>query len=368
MIIIVGAGLTGLTIAERLNRLNFKDLVMFEERDIIGGNCADKYDSEIKTYVHLYGPHLFHTNNKEIWDYIRKFGEFIEIKHKIAIKTYSGYFYLPLNLKNIDDFYGKKISNYLLKKYGINKLVSLNELTNDKKTFKLGIKIYEEVYRKYSEKQWGNYFEELKPIIFNRVSAFHTFNNKNYFQDKYQGLPKYGYCNIFKNMAKGIKIYNNKFTFYDYFKKYKRDMIIYTGSIDTFFNNILGDLDYIGLKFDRINSEEYNFKILNLPLHPIYTRYVDYAKLYNLKIKNKVKICEVPKLNKYIKCYPVLTKKNIDLYSIYLDFAKCYFPNIIFCGRLGDYKYYNMDQAIKRAFEVVEEISRNYSEIKFLNK
>jgi UDP-galactopyranose mutase len=362
MIVIVGAGLAGLTIAERLKTFGFHDIIIYEKRNEIGGNCFDYYNNEAKTYVHKYGPHLFHTNNKEVWSYINKFGRFISVRHKIVIETYNGYFYLPLNLNNIDEFYKKGISKYILSKYGKNKIIYLPQLKDDLKTQELAQKIYNTVYLKYSRKQWGNFFEELQQMIYERVPALHTFDNQWYFQDKYQGLPKKGYFNLFKNMSKGFIIEHKNFTFDDFVSKHRLDLVIYTGPIDSFFGNILGKLDYIGLDFECKTERKSKFKILNMPMDPTYTRYVDYGNLYNSKEEKTIKIYEIPYINDYSEYYPVLTKRNLKLYEKYKDFANRYFPNIIFCGRLGNYKYYNMDQIIVDSFKISDDICRNYCE------
>ena len=347
--VVVGAGVTGLTIAERLkNELN-TDVVVFEQRNHIGGNCYDEFDDTAKCYVHKYGPHIFHTNNEEVFRYLRKFTDFILQPHVVRIFDGHNYYTIPLNLAH-----NKKI----LKKFGANKLIKFNEVK--KFDNKLADKIYRKVFFYYSKKQWGKYFDDMKHVIFDRVALISTYDNNWYFQDKYQGLPVNGYTKMFENMANGIEIvFNRKFKLSDY---YNFSVVIYTGTVDELFDYKYGSLEYrsLDIQFRKDYKNSVPFKVINFTdKKSIYTRKTNYSLFYNFKHKTKFNIIstEIPCEYTYnnIPYYCVLSKKNINLHRKYIKYAQKNF-NIIFAGRLADFTYYNIDQAVSRGLYIVDKI------------
>ncbi len=368
--IVIGAGFSGCTIANLIaNTLNEKVLVI-DKRNHIAGNSYD-YRDHNGIMIHKYGSHIFHTSNEKVWSFIKQFSDFNQYMHKVigiidGIETN-----IPFNLNSLHDVFphslADKIERKLLKKYKYNTKVPIFEFQkqNDGDLKFLADYIYEKVFLYYTSKQWGINPENMESSVTARVPVYISKDNR-YFQDKYQGIPLEGFTNLIENMLnhKNIKVELNT-NFNDIDEKF--DRIFYTGSIDEFFNYKFGVLPYrsVTFKFEEYNSEFYqNNSVINYPCNYDFTRIHEFK--HYLKDKSPKTIIAKEYSSDFSlgggifgeRYYPVLKEENILLYNKYLDLAKN-LNSVRFLGRLGDYKYYDIDKAILRAINLFEEIKND---------
>ena len=358
-ILIVGAGITGITLAERFASKGSK-VLLIEKRDHIGGNCYDCKD-ENGILIHKYGPHIFYTDYKDVWDYISKFTDWFYYQHKVLELIDGRLAPIPFNLNTLYKLFplkfAQKLEEKLIQKFGYNKKVPILELKKmkDKDLKFLADFIYEKIFLHYTEKQWGLKPEEIDASVTARVPVVISRDDR-YFQDKYQGMPKEGYTKMFKKMLKNENITIQLNTNYKKIKnKIKYDFLFYTGPVDEFFNYKFGHLDYRCLKLDfqTLNQESYQpSAVVNYPNNYDFTRIIEFKKLTQQNHRKTTIGIEYPG-NKGFMAYPVLDEKNKKLFQKYSKEAeKLKKQNIYFAGRLAEYKYYNMDEAVKRALEV----------------
>ncbi len=349
--LVVGAGLYGSVFAHEALKRGKKCLVI-DKRPHIGGNvyCEDKNGINI----HKYGAHIFHTNDKEIWDYVNQFAEFNNyINSPISISKRKLY-NLPFNMNTFNQLWGvktpieaKNIIQEQISKYGVNKPQNLEEQALSL----VGKDVYETLIKEYTEKQWGRKATELPAFIIKRLPVRYTFNN-NYFKDKYQGIPKGGYNVITEALLKDVDIRLNV----DFFKEKESleklaEKVIFTGKIDEYFNYEYGELEYRSLRFEHEELEEENYQgnaVVNYnDLEYKFTRIIEHKHFEFGTQKNTVITREYPEEWSREKeaYYPVNDKKNSDLYNKYKEMSKTK-ENVIFGGRLAEYKYYDMHQVI----------------------
>jgi len=375
--IVVGAGFAGTVIAERIANVLNKKVLIIEKRDHIGGNCYD-YRNKDGIIIHKYGPHLFHTDYKEVWDYLSKFTEWDLYQHKVLAFIDGKKVPIPFNLNTIDQLFpqnlARTLQRKLLKRYSYDSQVSILELLKeqDEDLQFLAKYIYEKLFKNYTAKQWNMKPEEIDSTVTARVPIYINRDDR-YFRDKYQGVPKEGYTKIFKRMLKtrNIKILLNtdfkevlKFDIINkkiYFCNQEfRGKIIFTGPIDELFNYRFGELSYRSLDFqlETLEMEFYQeVAVVNYPNNYDFTRITEFKHIHPVKTEKTVILKEYPKAyksGKDIPYYPVLTKANLEKYNAYKELAKK-FNNLVLVGRLAEYKYYDMDDIIKRALEVFEE-------------
>lgn len=362
-VLVVGAGISGAVvsnlIAERLN----KKVLVIDRREHIAGNCFDYKDYGIT--IHRYGAHIFHTNNKEVWDYISNFTRWNYYFHKLNVVIEGNKVTLPFNLKTLRELFSsamaKRIEDKLLSRYEYNAKVPVLDFKNsdDKDLRFIADYIYENVFKNYTIKQWGLKPEEIDYAVTARVPICIS-NDDRYFQDKYQGIPMHGYTNLIKNILdhKNITVELNA----DFKELNASDFkhIFYTGAIDEYFNYRYGKLAYRSLKFDiQVYDKEYyqSKSVINYPNDYDFTRIIEHKYFLDEKSKKTVISIEYPEafdLAKNERYYPVSNDENAAVYIKYLQEAKT-ICGVTFLGRLGDYKYYNMDMAVKRAINVFKE-------------
>lgn len=367
--LIVGSGLFGSTIAYLLNKHGYKCMVI-EKRKQYGGNlyCED-YDG---INVHAYGPHIFHTSDKKIWDFVNQFVEFNNYVNEPL--AYCGIdktlYHLPFNMDTFNRMWNDVITPQQAKEK-INSLVKTSNPTNfeEQAISLVGEDIYKKLIKEYTEKQWGRDCKDLPKEIINRLPLRFSYNN-NYFNDRYQGIPIGGYNILIDKLLEGIEKYadtnfiNNK----EYFRKISRN-IIYTGSIDEFFDYMYGTLEWRSLEWEyaRIDTPSYQGNaVINYTTKEVpWTRIIEHKYFENLtedtinKIPYTIISKEYPvewNLSKE-RFYPINNEKNSILYNRYLEYSKN-FHEIHFCGRLGEYKYYDMDDTIIKAFELFNKIKK----------
>ena len=361
-ILIVGAGITGITLAERFASYG-KDVLIVEKRNHIGGNCFDcKNDNGI--LIHKYGPHIFHTNHKEIWEYLSKFTGWIDYQHKVLGFIDGKYVPIPFNLNTLCELLPKKLSEKLERKlvneFGCNKKVPILELKkrNDSDLKFLADFIYEKVFLHYTEKQWGLKPEEIDSLVTARVPVVISSDDR-YFHDKYQGIPKYGYTKMFKRMLQNENIVIRLNTNYKYIKdKIKYDIMFYTGSVDEFFDYKYGKLEYRCLRIDlkTFNREDYQLAaVVNYPdLKHLFTRITEFKKLTQQKHKKTTIGKEFVGGEGFVS-WPILNKKNRTIFQKYWqEIEKLKNKNVYFIGRLAECKYYDMDDAVKNVLDRIK--------------
>ena len=367
MYLIVGAGLSGAVIAQKLaSEQNIKVLVI-DRRNHIAGNLYDYVDKN-GILIHKYGPHIFHTNNKNIWDYLSQFTKWHFYQHRVKAIVEGLEITLPFNLDNIYELFPRKlaenIENKLIKTFGYGKKIPILSLlrTSDNDIKFIGKYIYENIYLGYTLKQWGLKPEDLDDSVTARVPIYISRDNR-YFQDKYQGIPENGYTKMIENMLNHPNIEINLDTEFSSLNISKFKKIIFTGMIDEYYNFKFGKLSYRSLKFDfrTIDSEFYqSVAQVNYPNNYDFTRITEfkYFYIYNRKVKKTTIAIEYPEEFKNgfnEPYYPILSTEMHKIYSKYKRLSEND-KKTIFVGRLANYIYLNMDQAVKNALNIFNSI------------
>ncbi len=357
--LVVGAGLFGSVFAFEMNKKGKKCLIL-EKRSHIGGNVYTQKIDGIN--VHIYGAHIFHTKNKDIWDYINKFSDFNNYRNQVIANYKEDIFSLPFNMYTFNKIWGVVTPKEAERKIEeqVKELGIINPKNLEEQAISLvGIDIYKKLIEGYTEKQWGKECKDLPSFIIKRIPVRYTYDN-NYFNDQYQGIPKNGYTSIIEKMLEGIevKLNTNFFDNRDFWEKISTK-IIFTGMIDEYYDYCFGDLEYRSLKFqmESLNTENYqgnavvNYTDKEVP----YTRIIEHKYFDFIDSKKTVISKEYPIKYRRGKepYYPVNDEKNNNLYNQYSNLAKKQ-ENVIFGGRLGLYKYYDMDQIILEALKLVE--------------
>lgn len=365
-ILIVGAGIYGATAASILHKAG-KQVHIIEKNKFIGGNCHTKNVNGIE--VHEFGPHIFHTSNKVVWEFVNKFGEFNNFVNRPKVNFQGNIYSFPINLMTMYQIFGCRTPNDA--KSVLNKeRIPYTDPQNLEEWIlsQVGPKLYETFIRGYTLKQWGKHPRNLPTSIIKRLPIRFTYDD-NYFNDIYQGIPINGYTDLISNMISPI----SRETEVDYLKnkssfESKYDLILYTGQIDKYFDYQFGDLEYRSLHFqhnpmDNIDDFQGN-AVVNYTAHHIpFTRVVEHKHFYPERLKytrETVVTYETPQLHtrETIPYYPIRDKKNIVLYNKYKEFAEKEEGKVIFCGRLGSYVYIDMHQAVAMAMQLADKIIR----------
>lgn len=362
--LVVGAGFSGAVIANLVaNNLDEK-VVVIDKKDHIAGHCYD-YRDKNGIMIHKYGSHIFHTNSEKVWKFIRQFGDFNQYMHKVIAVIDGIETTIPFNFNTLHDVFpptmAKRIEEKLLDRFRYNEKVPILDFQNqDDSDLKfLANYVYEKVFLNYTAKQWGVSPKEVDQTVTARVPIYLSMDDR-YFQDKYQGIPLEGYTKLIANILshQNIEIKLNK-DYSDITEKY--DRVFFTGTIDEYFDYELGQLPYrsVNFKFEEYDRDFYQKNaVVNYPCNYDFTRIHEYKYYLNDKSDKTViakEYSENFELGRNERCYPVPQKENIDLYNKYLEKSRK-LENVYFLGRLGDYKYYDMDKAILRAIELFEEI------------
>ena len=358
--LVVGTGLFGSVFAYEANKRGKKVLVI-DKREHIGGNV---YTEEIeKIQVHKYGAHIFHTSNKQIWDYIGKFADFNRYTNSPLARYKNETYNLPFNMNTFYQMWGtitpkeakEKLDSQIAKE-GIKEPKNLEEQALSL----VGRDIYEKLIKGYTEKQWGKRADELPAFIIKRLPLRMTYDN-NYFNDLYQGIPIGGYTKIVEKMLEGIEVRlnTNFFENREYFEKIA-NKIVFTGMIDEYFDYCYGELEYRSLKFETKILEQDNYQgnaVVNYTEYEIpYTRIIEHKHFEFDNFSEKTIISyEYP--TKWDKdkepYYPINDEKNNALYAKYKLLADKQ-DKVIFGGRLGMYQYFDMHKVIEEALKLVE--------------
>jgi UDP-galactopyranose mutase len=363
--LIVGAGYTGLVLAERLaSQLDQKVLVV-ERRKHIGGNAYDYYD-ENGILVARYGAHIFHTNSKRVWDYLSQFTKWRPYYHHVLAVIEGEKVPVPFNLNSLyavfPPRFASRLEELLLDHYGFGTkipILKLRQSTTSELRF-LADYIYEKVFYGYTVKQWGFKPEELNPGVTGRVPV-HISRDDRYFQDTYQAMPKRGYTEMFQQMVANpnIKVLLNT-DYREIADEIEFNRMVYTGAIDEFFDYSHRELPYRSLRFELSYQEVEAYQevgVVNYPSEYAFTRIAEFKHITGQRAYGTTVAVEYPEPHlrgHNDPYYPLPQEENQEHYKRYLKEAQKLEGAVLFAGRLADYRYYNMDQAVARALAVFE--------------
>ncbi|MCS7092720.1 MAG: UDP-galactopyranose mutase [Patescibacteria group bacterium] len=380
-VIVVGAGFAGSVIAERCARVLGKRVLIIEKRAHIGGNAYDCYDDH-GILIHQYGPHIFHTNQKFVIDYLSNFTTWIEYQHRVQALIDGSYVPLPFNLNTIQQLFPQHLAmqyiELLIQRVGFGKrttILQLRELSSEPLLQQLAEFVYQKVFLNYTLKQWELRPEELNPTVTGRVPVVISYDDR-YFADEYQMMPKSGYTAMFHKMLSDQNIHYLLNTDYqdivkiDFINKKIQlfgqefsGLLVYTGKIDEFFGYCFGELPYRSLHFafehlPQIDSYQ-KVGTVNYPNDYSYTRITEFKKITQQRHSGTTIVREYPqrydrhKAGADIPYYPLPQPTNEKLYQQYKNLAATW-SNVIFVGRLAEYRYYDMHHVVARALHVFE--------------
>lgn len=357
--LIVGAGYAGSVLAERLAQVAGKKVLLVDKRPHIGGNAYDHYN-DAGVLVHRYGPHIFHTNSREVFEYLSQFTEWRPYEHRVRASVDGQVLPIPINLDTVNQLYGLNLTSFQLDEFFASVAESRehNRTSEDVIVGKVGRELYEKFFRNYTRKQWGLDPSELDSQVTARVPV-RTNRDDRYFTDTYQAMPKHGYTRMFENMLDhaNIKIMLNT----DY-REIERVIpfreMIYTGPVDEFFDLRFGKLPYRSLEFKHETHDRAVFQsapVINYPNEQAYTRITEFKYLTGQEHAKTSIVYEFPRAegDPY---YPVPRPENAELYKKYQALADAT-PGVYFAGRLATYKYYNQDQVVAQALTLFKKIS-----------
>ena len=356
--LIVGAGFAGSVLAERLATQAGKKILIIDTRSHIAGNAYDHYNDD-GILVHKYGPHIFHTNSREVFEYLSQFTDWRTYEHHVLASVDGQQVPIPINLDTINTLYGLKLTSFELEEFfkSVAEPKEYIRTSEDVVVSKVGRELYEKFFRNYTRKQWDIDPSELDKSVTARVPT-RTNRDGRYFTDTYQAMPLHGYTRMFEKMLShpNIKIMLNT----DYREIAEiipyREMI-YTGPVDLFFDYRYGKLPYRSLEFkhETLNKPLHQpVAVVNYPNQQLYTRVTEFKYLTGQEHPKTSVVYEYPRAegDPY---YPVPRPENAELYKKYKDLADAT-PGVHFVGRLATYKYYNMDQVVAQALTVYNKL------------
>jgi len=357
--LIVGAGFAGSVIAERLAAGSDKKVLLCDKRPHIGGNAYDHYN-EAGILVHKYGPHIFHTNSREVFEYLSRFTEWRPYQHRVRASVDGQIVPIPINLDTINTLYGLNLTSFEVEEFfkKVAEPVERVKTSEDVVVSKVGRELYEKFFRNYTRKQWGLDPSELDASVTSRVPT-RTNRDDRYFTDTYQAMPLHGYTRMFENMLDhpNIKIMLNC----DY-REIENEIpfgeMIYTGPVDAYFDYCYGQLPYRSLEFKHETHDTPVYQpapVVNYPNDHLYTRVTEFKYLTGQEHAKTSIVFEYPKAQGDAY-YPVPRKENAELYAKYKALADRT-PKVNFVGRLATYKYYNMDQIVAQALTTYGKIA-----------
>ncbi len=357
--VIVGAGFAGSVLAERLANEAGKKVLLLDRRSHIGGNAYDFYDDH-GLLIHKYGPHIFHTNSPDVFNYLSKFTRWRPYEHKVLAYVTGKLLPIPINLDTVNKLYGFNFTSEQLAEYfaGIGEKVETIRTSEDVVVSQVGRDLYEKFFRGYTRKQWGVDPSQLDKSVTSRIPV-RTNQDDRYFGDEFQYMPLHGYTRMFENMLDNKNIHillNTDFREVEGFVPYKE--LIFTGPVDEYFNFCYGKLPYRSLQFKHVTlNEEWHqpVAVVNYPNDHAYTRITEYKHLTGQKSDRTSITYEFPSAegDPY---YPIPRPENAELYRKYQTLAE-EMPHVHFAGRLGTYRYYNMDQVVAQALTLYKKLA-----------
>ncbi len=359
--LIVGAGFAGAVIAERLATGLGKRVLVVDKRSHIAGNAYDYYN-EHGLLVHLYGPHIFHTQSEKVFTYLSQFTDWRTYEHKVLASVDGQLVPIPINLDTINLLYGLDLDAAGMEKFLAERAEPRSDIrtSEDIVVSKVGRELYEKFFKNYTRKQWGVDPSELDSSVAGRIPVRLNHDDR-YFSDAFQVMPLEGYTRMFERMLANPKITIMLSTDYrEIMDDYPNLKTVYTGPIDEFFDYRFGKLPYRSLRFehDTLNEEHHQtVGVVNHPNDHKYTRVTEFKHLTGQEHPQTSIVYEYPQAegDPY---YPIPRPENAKLYEHYRELAETT-PNVYFCGRLANYKYFNMDQVVAQALHMYRNIAED---------
>ncbi len=349
--LIVGAGFAGSVLAERLANGSGKRVLICDKRPHIGGNAYDCYNND-GILIHKYGPHIFHTNSREVFDYLGRFTEWRQYEHRVLAQVDGMLVPIPINLDTINKLYGLNLTSFEVKEFleKVREPRDVIRTSEDVVINAVGKELYEKFFRNYTRKQWGLDPSELDASVTARVPT-RTTRDDRYFTDIYQAMPKHGYTRMFEKMLDhpNIKVMLNC-DYREIVKEISFKEMIYTGPIDEFFDYRYGKLPYRSLEFKHETHDVERFQpvtVVNYPNEQAFTRITEFKQLTGQEHKKTSIVYEFPQADGD-PYYPVPRKENNEIYAKYKLLSETR-SDVHFVGRLATYRYYNMDQIVAQS-------------------
>lgn len=373
-IVVVGAGISGATIAERYAKVLNKKVLVIEKRDHIGGNCYDLHD-DAGILVSKYGAHLFHTNDENVWKYLQKFSSWKPYVHTVLSSVDGMLVPVPVNIITVNLLFGLNIqTEQEMQQWLASQISQIEKPANSEEMAlsRVGKALYDKLFKNYTIKQWNMSPSQLDASVIGRIPVRTNFDRR-YFSDKYQAMPKEGFTKIFEKMLSSsnitVKLNTDYFKIKDSLKDYEK--LFFTGPIDQYFQQKSArKLGYRSLRFE---FETFNFpyyqvnSVINYPNDYEFTRILEFKHMFGQKHAKTTIAKEYPSSDGE-PYYPVLSKENLTLYEAYkiqadLEVKK----NVYFVGRLANYKYLNMDQAFTNALNLFYQLNPQLDKTKSLD-
>lgn len=357
--IVAGAGFAGAVVAERLAAGLGKRVLVVDKRPHIAGNAYD-YRNEHGILVHLYGPHIFHTQSEKVFNYLSHFTEWRPYEHRVLASVDGKLVPIPINIDTINQLYGLNLDAEGMEKFLAERVEAPEEIktSEDIVVSRVGRELYEKFFRNYTRKQWGVDPSELDSCVAGRIPV--RFNHDDrYFADTFQAMPLEGYTKMFARMLSHPNITVMLSTDYrEIVESYPDAKLVYTGPVDEFFDYRFGKLPYRSLRFEHETHDKENFQpvgVVNYPNEHEYTRITEFKHLTGDQSSQTSVVYEYPSAEGE-PYYPVPRPENAKLYELYRELADST-PNVYFCGRLANYKYFNMDQVVAQALHLYRNIA-----------
>lgn len=355
--VIAGAGLAGLTVAERIANEKGEKVLIVEKRSHIGGNIYDSYNED-GILIHNYGPHIFHTNDREVYYYLGQFTKWNDFWHRVLTQVDGNLIPMPITLETINRLYHMEMTPEEMEKFIEKRAVPIEEIktSRDVALSKVGEDIYSKFFENYTKKQWGVDPGEIDTSVISRIPL--RFNrDTRYFTDKYQGMPRYGYTKMCEAMVQNKKI---KLLLNTDFEEIRNEIsygtLIYTGPADEYFHEKHGKLPYRSVDFlmETYDLESYqDAPVVNYPNDFDYTRITEFKKLTGQEHKKTTIMKEFPKAEGE-PYYPFPTAEARAQFALYQKEMAAE-KNVYFLGRLAEYRYYNMDAVVRSALNLYRE-------------
>lgn len=360
--LIVGAGFAGSVLAERIASQRGEKVLLIDRRPHIGGNAYDCYN-ECGLLIHKYGPHIFHTNSQQIFDYLAKFTDWRPYEHRVLASIDQKLLPIPINLDTVNKLYNLNLTSDEVERFFAERAEKpgIIKTSEDVVVSQVGRDLYEKFFRGYTRKQWGVDPSELDKSVTSRVPT-RTNRDDRYFSDTFQYMPLHGYTRMFQRMLDHENIHVLlQADFKDVSSHIKARRIIYTGPVDEYFDFSLGKLPYRSLRFEhKTLTQEWlqPVAVVNYPQNELYTRVTEYKHLTGQSHPSTSVTYEFP-CEDGDPYYPVPREENALLYKRYEALAREE-PNVWFVGRLATYRYYNMDQVVGQALATFRKIGQTH--------
>ncbi|MFA6830560.1 MAG: UDP-galactopyranose mutase [Bacilli bacterium] len=362
--VIIGAGLSGIVIANLLSQ-HVESIDIYDKRYHIGGNCYDYLQDGVLT--HRYGAHLFHTNIEEVFLYLSQFTGWHDYKHVVKVDLNHEYYDMPINRSTINKFFNINLqTEQEVKDFLDSKRLHIEPTNAEEQVLSLvGKELYEAFFKEYTKKQWNKDPKDLDKSITARIPVRYD-DNSFYFDDVHQCMPKDGFTAMFKKMLRKPNIHvhlntNMLKSDMQHLENDEKTIIIWTGKVDEYFNYSFGELEYRSLKFEFTTYKKryyQDYAVVNYTGSQPYTRILEMKHATGQNINNTVIVKEYP-ADKGESYYPVINKRNSEILEKYQHLERP--KNVYFLGRLGGYKYINMDQSVANAIELFKQIKEEQS-------